>query len=290
MLQPLPDYKNLDVSGEALAAARRMEARAQAPASAVMFATLVAPLLQATTRSVLEFGCGTAALARRIAHQAPQARVYASDKSEGMLAVARHLAKTEAAPNLQLAQWDVLHEAAFPFPEVHFDLIIASVVIPYFTDAETNTLIQRLAQRLAPGGILAFVEQDLATDSLNVPAFPLVRAVIHKEGRDLKQTLALGLRPLLREAGLQVLPRRSFLWTDEAYGPYTQDLLTRLADAATVAGRLTSAECTEWKQLLAAQAEAGDFYYGIVYHLVAGQRGGWETGDGSRETGVGRRE
>ena len=100
----------------------------------------------------------------------------------------------------------------------------------------------------------------------------MLRRVFAKDLRTLKRTLALGLRPVLREAGLQLLPRRSFLWTDEAYGAYTRDLLERFADSASDQGRITPEERDEWKMTLDEQAGSGDFYYGIIYHLIAGKR------------------
>jgi 2-polyprenyl-3-methyl-5-hydroxy-6-metoxy-1,4-benzoquinol methylase len=272
MIAPIPDYKNLDLSGEVVQAATRMEARAREAASAEMFQQLVAPLLIPEARRVFEFGCGTAALSRKIARQATQAVVFASDKSEGMLKAAKSLIDGENLSNIRLEQWDVLNETGFPFPSEQFDLIISSVVAPYLDDAQTIGLIKRLAARLAPAGTLAFVEQDLATDTLNYPKFDLLRRILAYDQRTMKPTLALGLRPVLREAGLQVLPRRSFLWTDDSYGAYTRDLLERFADAGSDQGRLTPEESQQWKSTLEELAGAGDFYYGIVYHLIAGRR------------------
>jgi SAM-dependent methyltransferase len=272
MTEPLPNYKNLDLSGEAQQAAARMEARAMEKASQEMFRHLVIPLLSPEVKTVLEFGCGTAALARRLARAAPRATVYASDKSDGMLKVARQAVEAEKIGNVVVGLWDVLDEKSFPFPTATFDLIVSSVVVPYLDDAETAAVIQRLSARLAPKGVLVFLEQDLATDTLNFPKSALVRSILAKEGRVLKRSLALGLRPLLREAGLEVLPRRSYLWTDDRYGAYTRDLLERLADAAHDRGRITPEEREEWKQTLNDLAKAGDFFYGIVYHLIAGRR------------------
>ncbi len=271
MVAPIPDYQNLDLSGEALQAAARMEARAQEYASHEMFQQLVAPLLSAQVKSVLEFGCGTAALSRRIAQAAPQAIVWATDKSDGMLKAAGRMIDTENIPNIRLQRWDVLDVHAFPFPNRQFDLIISSVVIPYLEDAQTIGLVERLVPRLAPGGILAFIEQDWMTDTLNFPRFELFRAVLAKELRKYKRTSGLGLRPILREAGLQVLPRRSYLWTEDHYGAYTQDLLERFADAACTEGRIKSEERDEWKKTLADMAGSGEFFYGIVYHCIAGR-------------------
>ena len=271
MIKPIPDYKNLDLSGEALQAAARMEARANEPTSDEMFTQLVAPLLSPELKTVLEFGCGTAVLARRIATAAPQAEVYASDKSEGMLKVARHMLNTQKIKNIHLAAWDILDEAAFPFAEKQFDLIISSVVIPYLDDAQTISLIHRLSSRLSPKGVLAFMEQDWFTDSVNIQKAELFRAILAKDSRELKLTLALGLRPILREAGLQVLPRRSFLWADDAYGEYTRDLLERFADAAYDRGDIKLEQRDDWKMTLDELARSGDFFYGLVYHLVAGR-------------------
>lgn len=272
MIHAIPHYRNLDLSGEALQAATRMEARAQEQASKEMFEHLVAPLLSSNVKTVLEFGCGTAALARKVAGVATTAMVYASDKSEGMLEVARRMVESEAHNNIRLEAWDVLDETAFPFPAEQFDLIISSVVIPYLDDGQTISLIGRLSSRLSPGGTLAFLEQDWTTDTVNFPRFEVVRKVLAKDLRNLKRTLALGLRPFLREAGFQVLPRRSFLWTDDAYGAYTRDLLERLADAACDKGRIQPEERDEWKKTLNDLAASGDFSYGLVYHLVAGRR------------------
>jgi SAM-dependent methyltransferase len=249
-----------------------MEARACEPASQEMFEQLMTPLLSTEVRAVLEFGCGTGALARRLAQAAPRAQVYASDKSAGMLTVARHAAESEKIDNLHLALWDVLDEAAFPFAAKSFDLIVSSVVIPYLDDAQTTALIHRLAARLSARGLMVFLEQDVTTDTVNFPKIGLARGVLAKDARNLKRTIALGLRPIFREAGLHLLPRRSFLWTDETYGAYTRDLLERMADAASDQGRIKPEERDEWKKTLIDLAEAGDFYYGIVYHLIAGRR------------------
>lgn len=103
MVQPLPNYKNLDLSGEAQVAAQRMEARAREAASDALFEQLVAPLLTANVRNVLEIGCGTAALTRRIGHRYADASLYATDKSAGMVQAAQRLIQAEQIQNVQVA-------------------------------------------------------------------------------------------------------------------------------------------------------------------------------------------
>ncbi|MGI8912023.1 MAG: methyltransferase domain-containing protein [Rubrobacteraceae bacterium] len=272
----IPNYRDLDLSGESRAAAKRMEDRATAPASQAMFDALVAPLLDQSPGSplnVLEVGCGTAALSRRVARRLPNGTVYAADKSEGMLAAAREYAEVESGGGgeLVLGRWDVLDASAFPFERDCFDVILSSVMAPYLDDEATAALVGDLTSRLTSGGTLAFIEQDLTTDTVNFPDFDLLRRVYARDERDLKRTVTLGLRPLLREAGLDLLPRRSFLWTDDEYLPYTRELLDRIAADALKAGRITAAERERWTATLESLADAGDFYYGLVYHRIAGR-------------------
>jgi SAM-dependent methyltransferase len=264
-------YSELDAAGESAAAARRMEARAREPASDEMFHCLVVPLLLAQPRRILELGCGTAALSRRIAKWLPEAEVTASDKSEGMLAAARLLSSPEGLPNLRFEAWDAIDESSDRFGAEGFDLVVSSVLVPYLDDAQVEGLIQRLAHRLRPGGVLAFIEQDLNSDSVNFPDFDLLRRVFNKDGRQLKRTLALGVRPLLQAAGLQPLPRSSFLWTDDRLGPYTRELLTQIAADARKGGRISEEEERRFLATLERLRQDGHFYYGLVYHLIAGR-------------------
>ena len=267
--ESLPDYRNLDLSGEASTAAGRMEARAQEPASVAMFDTLIAPLLGTRVRDVLDIGCGTSSLARRIGTALPEARVRAVDKSAGMLKVAAHLAREEGLSRIDFQPWDVVEESSFPFGTGTFDLIVSSVMTVYLSDEEVVDLIGRLVRRLKPGGMLAFVEQDLMSDAVNDASGMFIK-IVEKDKRAIKPTMTLGLGQVMREAGLRLLPRISYLWTDDRYGPYTRELLERFADSASGRGTVSAAEAGVFKDLLRRQAEEGCFYYGLVYHRIAG--------------------
>jgi hypothetical protein len=50
-----------------------------------------------------------------------------------------------------------------------------------------------------------------------------------------------------------------------------RDLLERFAKAACDRGQITLEEEEEWKKTLDELTRTGDFYYGLVYHLVAGR-------------------
>lgn len=266
-------YHRLDLAGEAQAAARRMEARAREPASVDLFHQMVEPLLTPRCR-VLELGCGTGALARRVLAAEPTARVWGIDKSEGMIAAARErIPDSATAERASFQSWDMSEREGFPFAdETPFDLVLSSVVVPYLAPIEVEHLVLDVREWLKPGGTLAFVEQDLQTDALSFPDTELRARVFAKDERALPPHVALGLFEILDAAGFDVLPRESFLWTEEHYGEYLRDLLARIADDALERGRIDRRERERWATELESLAGEGRFYYGLVYHRVAGRR------------------
>lgn len=262
-------YRDLDAKGEGERAALRMQARADEPASRAMFEALVEPRLAgAPLKRILEVGCGSGALARRIAMHSG-AEVFATDKSAEMIRFA-----TGIAPfgNVRFAEWDATNNFEFPFGDAPFDLILSSVVVPYLSDDETRTLVRALAARLSPGGLLFFLEQDLRTDSIAFPDADLCTRVLSKDARALRSTMALGLRAPMRETGLALESTRSFLWTEAHYGPYLRDLLPRMAEDALTAKRITDSERRFFCHSLDQMAENGDFHYSLVYHAIVGRR------------------
>jgi SAM-dependent methyltransferase len=266
-------YHRLDSSGEAELAVRRMEARACEAASSELFEALVDPLLTPGCR-VLELGCGSGALARRILEAEPGSAVWAVDKSEGMIAAARRLAEDDtAAERVRFGTWDLAESDRFPFDhEVPFDLVLSSVVVPYLAPREAESLVRDIRTWLKPGGVVAFVEQDLQTDALHFPDAALRARIFAKDERALPCHVALGLCEPLEAAGFELLPRRSFLWTEEHYGEYLRELLGRIADDALERGRIDDVERERWSSELERLAKAGKFYYGLVYHRIAGRR------------------
>lgn len=260
------DYARLDDSGEGGRAAARMEARAVEPASEAMFDALVRPLLAPEPRCVLEIGAGTGALARRVAAATERTQLVVTDKSRVMLGAAEGHAR--GAPGLDrttFVPWDVAHElpreARGPF-----DLVLSSVMVPYLDDDTLRRLVATVADALERGGKVVFLEQDLQTASLHHAPYAEVRALFVR-GSD-APFLPLRLRGFLREAGLVPLPRTSFLWTSERFGPYLRDLLERAAKEAVDEERLPE----ERGDAIAAELEdadrRGDFYYGLVYHAI----------------------
>lgn len=106
-------------------------------------------------RTVLDAGCGTGDLARRLAPLVE--RVDAVDVSERMITLGR-LLPGGSATNLHWIQGSI-EEASFHPP---YGLITAGESLHW---TEWSITLPRLAEALAPGGMLALVgRQDLPTD------------------------------------------------------------------------------------------------------------------------------
>ena len=105
-----------------------------------------------TGAAVVDLGCGTGALARRLA-DAGAADVLAVDSSRRMLALAA------AHPRVRYRRADV---EALTLPDRCCDLVVSSLVLHYVADY--SRLVRRVARWLRPGGRFVFsVEHPVCT-------------------------------------------------------------------------------------------------------------------------------
>lgn len=160
------------------AAARSYEKAARAQAiSADFLADLVAGLPRPAAPRILEFGCGTGLLTRRL-YPRLGGDWLVSDLSPAML---------EAAESALPGPHYRVMDAESPDLDEGFDLIVSNLAAQWFADLPTA--VARLTDLLNPGGHLVFstlaagsfrqwreAHQDLGLES-GVPAFPSVDAL-----------------------------------------------------------------------------------------------------------------
>jgi SAM-dependent methyltransferase len=95
---------------------------------------------------ILDIGCGSGRLTRRLAEYAPQAVVVGGDRS----AAARiAYERCRGVANVHVAQLDLLRP---PFAPASFDLVYADGVVPHVPDPDAA--LASLVRLLAPGGRL----------------------------------------------------------------------------------------------------------------------------------------
>jgi ubiquinone/menaquinone biosynthesis C-methylase UbiE len=150
---------------------------------------------------VLDVGCGTGVVARRLAARpGAAARITGIDRSPAMLEVARAAADREGHP----IAWDEGRAEALPYPDRSFDLVVSQFALMFFAD-RAAALIE-MHRVLAEHGRLALAVWQ------GLDRHPFYRAVDEAVERragmsGVRDIFALGdadaLAALLRSAGLR---------------------------------------------------------------------------------------
>ena len=251
-----------------------MEDRAEEPASRRMFEVLIADelascVVEAEKRTrFLEVGCGCAWLSRRIRSAYPESRLLAVDKSEEMVRAARALALAEGL-EISVERWDACRLEGLPGGPSTFDWIVSSALVPHLAAVEVEQLVGFLMQRLEPKGWLVFLEQEPGSESLLTDDPELAERLFASGERAIPSHAGPGMEQLLAQTGLELLPRLSFTWTDDAYGPYLRELISRIAADALASRRISQLEWGSLRAELEDRAASGGFSYSVVYHRIA---------------------
>ena len=137
---------------------------------------------------ILDGGCGTGRLLRKIRGCYPDARLIGVDPAEGMIKKAR-----QKMPD---ARFIVGAAEALPLPESSFDLVFSTISFHHWSDQVQG--VREIRRVLRPGG------QFLLADVVLPPL--LVKIIRHGRVRHPAE-----IREMFRQAGLEVLMQRRLL-------------------------------------------------------------------------------
>ena len=157
----------------------------------------------APVQDILDFGCGTGALARLLAGHYPAARVVAVDFSPAMVQRARDAAR--GARRRPPMAFGVANVHRLPFPDAVFDLATSAFVARNL--ASLAVAFRELRRVLRPGGTLLTLE-------VSEPASALVGQMFHAH---FDRVVPLLGRAFGREGPYSYLPEslRSFPGTEQ---------------------------------------------------------------------------
>jgi tRNA (cmo5U34)-methyltransferase len=138
---------------------------------------VVLELLPATTKKILDIGCGDGRLMALVKLGRPQARGIALDFSPVMLEAARR--RFADAPDIEVVE----HDLALPLPDLgRFDAIFSCFAIHHLTDVRKQGLYREIFGALEPGGIFCNLEHVASpTPELHAAFYAATRTPLEQE-------------------------------------------------------------------------------------------------------------
>lgn len=154
---------------------------------------LVAQVAESAPSTVLELGCGTGGVTRRLAAALPDARITGSDVDPDILTrAARRFA------DLGL-EWILASATSLPIPDDSVDAVVCSLVLHHLEPAPKAAALAEARRVLRPGGQLHVADWGMPRDPVEGLAFLGLRLV---DGMGPTRQHATGALPaLLRGAG-----------------------------------------------------------------------------------------
>ncbi|GAA0919097.1 methyltransferase domain-containing protein [Pseudonocardia zijingensis] len=214
---------------------------------------------------VLDVGCGTGVLTRRLARRPGVASVVGVDVAPSLLERARSLCS--ALPGVVFEDGDA---TALPFDDASFDVLVLDSTLSHVPDAERA--VAEAARVLRPNGVLAVFDGDYATTTVALgehdPLQTCVEAMVNGSVTD--RWLMRRLPAIVRGCGFDVTRYAShgYVETDEA--EYLLTVIDRGADALGSAGVAGPELVAALKVEAQRRVDAGAFFGQIVYtSLVA---------------------
>lgn len=149
--------------------------------------------------TIVDLGCGTGQLTRRLLDERPDVAVLGVDPSAGMLARAARRLRTQPRDRVGLVRADA---TALPLASDRADTVVCSESFHWYPDHEAA--LAEIARVLRPGGRLVIGSVATITDV----GAQVVERVGDAVGRRIRPLPPAGLRRLLDRAGFEVLGQR----------------------------------------------------------------------------------
>ena len=237
-----------------------LEVRAADPQQRRMLDAYLAEIDFPENARVLEIGCGTGAVSRRLASWPGVGETVGLDPSPVFIEQAGVL--SEAHDNLDFRQ-GCAHQP--PFPDGSFDVVVFHTTLCHLSDPQ-NALHQ--AHRLLhPGGWLAVFDGDYASTTFGTGDLDPLQICAESFRQHFIADSWIGrLTPTLaKQSGFTVSSYRSHGYTESAAPDYLLTIVDRGADALTAAGQIGAALAQALKDEARRRVEQHRFFGHITY-------------------------
>jgi ubiquinone/menaquinone biosynthesis C-methylase UbiE len=264
----LSSFSAVDASGDTDSVVAALDEQANLPAIKRLRAAVLELLAPGTGSQLLDAGCGTGDVARRLASSVgPSGRVVGVDASTTMLAEAQQRANNMALP-VEFRHGDITHLDAV---DCEFDGVYCERVFQHVDDP--RAAMAELVRVTRPGGRIAVIDSDWGMHAIHGSDPALTARVIACWAEHAANGWAGRQLPaLLAEAGLvELLVIADTIISRDPRPPELQPFTT-MAATAERHGAATREEAQAWLHQLKAAGTHGTFFWAVTLIAVVASR------------------
>jgi ubiquinone/menaquinone biosynthesis C-methylase UbiE len=216
---------------------------------------------------VLDVGCGTGVLTRRLATLPNVESVTGVDPAVSLLAEARERARH--LPNVHFQEADA---RSLPFDDASFDVAVFDSTLSHVPEPERA--LAEAFRVLRPSGLLAAFDGDYATTTValrdNDPLQTCVDAMMANSVHD--RWVMRRASALARDCGFENIRFRSYGFAETGGGAYILSVVDRGADILGASGRIGEDLVKALKAEARRRVDAGTFFGHIAYASLTARK------------------
>jgi arsenite methyltransferase len=216
---------------------------------------------------VLDVGCGTGVLTRRVARWSNVDTVVGVDVAPSLLDRARALCA--ALPNVAFEEGDA---TALPFADASFDVVVLDSTLSHVPDAERA--VSEAARVLRPNGVLAVFDGNYSTTTVALGEHDPLQACVDAmmSGSLTDAWLMRRLPAIMRNRQLDVIRYASHGYVETSEAQYLLTVIDRGADMLEASGQIGPELAAALKAEARRRAKIGAFFGQIVYTSLVARR------------------
>ena len=244
-----------------------IEMRAANPQMQAILHTYLSEIIFPDDAKVIEIGCGTGAVTRTIAKLPAVSMAVGIDPSTVFINKSKHLSK--GIKNIHFEEGD---GRSLKFDDQSFDVVVMHTTMSHVPQPEL--LLKEAFRVLRRNGWLAVCDGDYSTATVatgyNDPLEECINAFRESYVND--PWLVRRLPQLVRNAGFEIMPMRSYGYMESLDGGYMLTWIDRGADVLKSIGRI-SAETAEAFKAEAKHRSISKTWFGhIAFASILGRK------------------
>jgi 2-polyprenyl-3-methyl-5-hydroxy-6-metoxy-1,4-benzoquinol methylase len=260
----------IDESALAIMAAR-LENRAKHPFFRGVIADYIAALELRSVARVIEIGCGTGVVSRRLA-AAPSFRgsIIATDMSPYLIEIARREAKAEGVA--ERITFDVSSATDLRAKDSDCDLVIAHTLLSHAADPVA--ILAESARVLRPAGRLLIFDRDFASSALSLDSAAAAKIDVADIARAFaaQPFIMRQLPRLLGERGFDIESHRSYVIADVGRAEFFAENLSTWRRLLPISGVIAKADADNLMDELDAASKAGTLFWANNFYTYIARK------------------